>query len=594
MLNSVKQDFNAHLPLIFVLAGIRFFVIRATEFRFYPGYGTRRPAHHGTGKINTMKKRFIFLVIISITISLLGLIGIQLYWIRNAVSVKEVNFDRGVSEAVSKAIYKFNKMELTRKAVIQRDQGQQMSYLFNMLDSLNRVYYQEMVTRQPTAVNPFAVDTLESLFWSDFQMNLGFPDAGSSRQSDTIMQGTSAPSAGGGRGYLPDPEQRSQDDPLSLFFNRSRIINDLFDDMFSSRFALQVSAEETVHTLDSLLGSELLHHGINTEYEFGLFNPVMNALTSERTGRYSKNLLQSPYFFSLFPNDIFLNPDYLLLYFPEQKQYIFSQINAMLATSSLLIIIIISSFAFTILTVIRQKKLSIMKNDFINNMTHELKTPISTISLACQALSDKDVQKSEDLYQSYITVINEENKRLGMMTEKVLQTALIEKGKIKLSKSGLDLHDLISDTIRKIGIQVETRGGSIETDFQATYSFLKADKVHLANVFFNLLDNANKYTPVSPKILVSTENSSHGILVHVDDNGIGISRANQKKIFDNLYRISTGNIHDVKGFGLGLSYVKAIVEKHGGWISVSSEPKKGSRFTVFIPFGFNGSAEQQG
>jgi two-component system, OmpR family, phosphate regulon sensor histidine kinase PhoR len=538
-----------------------------------------------------MKKRFIFLVIISIAVSLLGLISIQLYWIRNAVSVKEVNFDRGVSEAVSRAIYKFNKMELTRKAVYQRERGQQMSYLFNMLDSLNRVHYQQMVTQQSLSGNPFTSDTLEPVLWPEFQMNLNFPGSGSSGAADTTLSESASPGAEGGRGYLPGPDQRMQEDPVSLFFTRSRIINDLFDDMFSARFASQVSAEETTRTLDSLLGSEFLSHGIKTEYEFGLFNPVVNALTSEKTGKYSKDLLQSPYFFSLFPNDIFLNPEYLLLYFPEQKKYIFSQMNAMLATSSLLILIIISSFAFTIFTVIRQKKLSIMKNDFINNMTHELKTPISTISLACQALSDKDVQKSEDLYQSYITVIDEENKRLGMMTEKVLQTALIEKGKINLSKTGIDVHALISDTIRKIGLQVEARGGTIETDLQAAYSFLKADKIHLANVFFNLLDNANKYTPVNPRIVVTTENTSQGILVHVEDNGIGISRANQKKIFDNLYRISTGNIHDVKGFGLGLSYVKAIVEKHGGWISVNSEPKKGSRFSVFIPFGFNSSPE---
>lgn len=537
-----------------------------------------------------MKKRFIILVIISITISLLGLIGIQLYWIRNAVSVKEVNFDRGVSEAVSRAVYKFNKMELTRKAMVQRERGQQMNSLFQMLDSLNRVHYQQMVAQQPPAADHFLTDTLDPVFWQEFQMNINLQGDGGINPADTLQGQALPPSTSGGRGYLPGPDQRAQEDPSSIFFNRSRIINDLFDDMFSNRYALQISAEETTKTLDSLLGNELQGHGIKTKYEFGVFNPVMNTLTSEKTGEYSNSLLQSPYFFSLFPNDIFLNPDYLLLYFPDQQKYIFSQMNAMLATSTLLIFIIISSFAFTILTVIRQKKLSIMKNDFINNMTHELKTPISTISLACQALSDKDVQKSEDLYQSYINVIDDENKRLGHMTEKVLQTALIEKGRINLNKTGMDVHELILDTIRKIGLQVEARSGTINTDLQAAYPFLKADKVHLANVFFNLLDNANKYTPVNPRIRVSTENSSHGILVHVEDSGIGISRANQKKIFDNLYRISTGNIHDVKGFGLGLSYVKAIVEKHGGWVTVSSEPKKGSRFTVFIPFGFNNNS----
>jgi two-component system phosphate regulon sensor histidine kinase PhoR len=174
------------------------------------------------------------------------------------------------------------------------------------------------------------------------------------------------------------------------------------------------------------------------------------------------------------------------------------------------------------------------------------------------------------------------------MTEKVLQTAIIEKGMLKLNRSGLDIHELIDQAVRKISLQVESKHGHIESKLDAEYSFIEADKVHLTNVFVNLLDNANKYSPASPHITVSTENSSSGIMVHIEDKGIGISRANQKKIFENLYRVSTGNIHDVKGFGLGLSYVKAVVEKHGGHISLESELKKGSRFTIFLPFGFNG------
>jgi two-component system, OmpR family, phosphate regulon sensor histidine kinase PhoR len=531
-----------------------------------------------------MKKKFIILVIVAITISLLGLVGIQLYWIRNAVAVKEVNFERGVSEAVTKAIQKFNKIELSRKLLVQQDRNQQIREFSHILDSLNREYYKEMVIGQSSPDN----DT-DDFFQQGFEFQYFRDEDGEiTGYLDTSYFSGNYPGAQYGQsGYLPRQQQSMQDNALRMFFDRSRIINDLFEELFSNRYSLNLSGGQSIQTLDSLLANELQNHGIKTNYEFGIYNPVFNSLVSERTGTYTHELVRSPYAFSLFPNDIFLNPEYLLLYFPRQQQFILSQMNAMMLTSGVLILIIISSFTFTILTIIRQKKLSVMKNDFINNMTHELKTPISTISLACQALSDQDVQKSEDLYQSYINVINEENKRLSLMTEKVLQTAIIEKGRIRLNKTGLDVHELIDDAIRKIGLQVKAKHGHISTNLRAEYSFLEADKIHLTNVIFNLLDNANKYSPASPQIEVSTENNSHGVLIHVKDNGIGISRANQKKIFENLYRVSTGNIHDVKGFGLGLSYVKAIVEQHGGYVSLESELKKGSKFTIFVPFGFN-------
>jgi len=529
-----------------------------------------------------MKRRFIILLIVAITISLLGLVGIQIYWIRNALAVKEANFDRGVGEAVSKAIYKFNKIEFARKLMIQQERDAR--YL-QMLDSLNHIYYNAIIG---SALQPEQQASDSAYARESFQFSITEHENGQQIRSfdtsfvrETIGENKLS-------GYLPNPGTLMQEDPFRMFFDRSKFINDLFDDIFSNRYSFQLSDEQGVKTLDSLLNSEFQSQGIKTDFDFAIFNPVYSAVVAQKTGENTQALLQSPYVFSLFPNDIFLNPEYLYIYFPQQKSYILAQTNAMLITSSVFILLIISSFAFTMLTVIRQKKLSVMKNDFINNMTHELKTPISTISLACQALKDQDISKSEDLYQSYIRMIDEENQRLGLMTEKVLQTAVIEKGKLRLNRAGLDAHHLINEAIRKISLQVEARHGKISSQLDAEYSFIEADRVHLTNVFVNLLDNANKYSPNCPKILVSTENTSRGILVHVKDNGIGISRANQKKIFENLYRVSTGNIHDVKGFGLGLSYVKAIVEKHGGYISLESELKKGSRFSVFLPFGFNG------
>jgi two-component system, OmpR family, phosphate regulon sensor histidine kinase PhoR len=536
-----------------------------------------------------MKKRIIIPVIIAISASLLGLLGIQLYWIHNAIAIKENNFNRSVSEAANRAIYRFNKHELSRKLTMQYERNQSLFQYNHIIDSLNRIHYNQIFAQYS-----------DQLVYADDE-NAKSDDENGNQQSGEMQENNpdidfflkQRGSPGYNSGYLPETGEGFPKDPFSAFFERSRLINDLFDDLFSGKFDFQVTDEESLNSLDSLIAYELELQNIKTPYEYGIYHPQKHALLSEKTGQHSQELLKSPYAFHLFPNDLFVNPEYLLLHFPQQDTYLLAQMNAMLGGSLLLLTILISSFVFTILIIFRQKKLSVMKNDFINNMTHELKTPISTISLACQALNDQDVKKSEPLYQSYIKVINEENDRLGLLTERVLQTAQIENAGLRLKITGLDLHEIVESAIDKLKLQVETRHGKILTSLNAEYSFVKGDKMHLTNVFTNLIDNANKYSPNTPIISVSTENTDKGVLAHVDDKGIGINRVNQKKIFDNLYRISTGNIHDVKGFGLGLSYVKAIVEKHDGYVSLESEQNKGSRFTVFIPFGYDGSATKQ-
>ncbi|MCK5079449.1 MAG: HAMP domain-containing histidine kinase, partial [Bacteroidales bacterium] len=282
--------------------------------------------------------------------------------------------------------------------------------------------------------------------------------------------------------------------------------------------------------------------------------------------------------------DLLEEPDYLMLYFPNERGFLIGQMAGLLVISISLILIIIFSFTYTVLTIYRQKRLSEMKNDFINNMTHEFKTPISTISLACQALKDKDVIKTDKVYDAYIGVIGEENLRLGAMAEKILQSAVLEKRQLELNKEWFDIHEVIADVVSKIGIQVQIKDGNICTDFNAEPSKIHADKVHFTNLINNLLDNANKYTPQKPKIRVSTENVKTGIMISIEDNGIGISKKNQKKIFDKLFRVPMGDLHDFKGFGLGLSYVKVIVEYHKGSIWLESELKKGTKFDVFLPY----------
>ena len=362
------------------------------------------------------------------------------------------------------------------------------------------------------------------------------------------------------------------------------MLSRLFMDMMGLEQISPVEERLSKAYLDSIISKELLKKGIETSYEFGIMKaPYQSFIISSNSQNFEK-LKNSSFSYDLFPNDIFREPVYLNIYFPRKNSFILSRMQLMLIIAVILISLLIFSFYYMIHTIFRQKKLSEMKNDFINNMTHEFKTPISTISLACQTLNDDDIKKDETLYKNYISVIDEENNRLGSMAEKILQTAIIDKGTMELKPEIIDMHDVARNAIEKIKMQIEQKNGRIETDFQATNPVIRADKFHMTNVIFNLLDNANKYSLNEPYISVKTRNKSGGFQLEVSDNGLGISKNNQRKIFDKLYRVPTGDIHDVKGFGLGLSYVKAILDKHHGSIDLQSELNKGSTFIIFIPF----------
>lgn len=224
-----------------------------------------------------------------------------------------------------------------------------------------------------------------------------------------------------------------------------------------------------------------------------------------------------------------------------------------------------------------------MKTDFINNMTHEFKTPIATISLAADSIASPKVITDEGKINRFVGIIRQENKRMLQQVEKVLQMALIDKKDFQLKISEVDMHELIRQAVDHLSLQVQQREGNIDVRLEADTAIIEGDHTHLSNVIHNLLDNANKYSSGSPEIMISTVNSNEGILVHVEDKGIGMTKEDQKHIFDKFYRVHTGNLHDVKGFGLGLSYVKAITSAHQGYIDVKSEPGKGSKFSIYLP-----------
>jgi two-component system phosphate regulon sensor histidine kinase PhoR len=285
----------------------------------------------------------------------------------------------------------------------------------------------------------------------------------------------------------------------------------------------------------------------------------------------------------LFPNDTKPQPNWFYIYFPAQNSFLLKETGLLVIPTFLLTAMLIGIFVYTILIILKQKKLSDIKNDFINNMTHELKTPISTISLASQMLRDNSLNNTPKSVDHISGIIYQESKRLTTQVEKVLQMAVFNEGSLKLKFKELNVNTLIETVVLNFELRVKSRNGELTSDLKADASNIWGDEVHITNVLFNLLDNAVKYSKDEPKIHIATELKDNYLVVSVKDHGIGIQSEHLNQIFERFYRVPTGNVHDVKGFGLGLSYVKKIVEVHKGKIKVESALHKGTKFMIYFP-----------
>jgi two-component system phosphate regulon sensor histidine kinase PhoR len=272
-----------------------------------------------------------------------------------------------------------------------------------------------------------------------------------------------------------------------------------------------------------------------------------------------------------------------MVFFPNSQVFLWSQVWLNIIGSVIFMLIIMFCFGYTIIVIFEQKKLSEMKTDFINNMTHEFKTPIATISLAADSITSPIIAGKVEKVQRFANIIKQENARMNSQVEKVLQMALLDKKDFNLKLTAVNVHEVILQALENINLQVEKREGKTAVNFKATKFIVEADLIHISNIVNNLLDNANKYSPTSPEITVHTRNIANGVEISVQDKGIGMTKEARKQIFDKFYRVPTGNVHNVKGFGLGLSYVLAVVLKHHGTISVNSEVGKGSTFRVHLP-----------
>ena len=355
------------------------------------------------------------------------------------------------------------------------------------------------------------------------------------------------------------------------------------------KFTLQISDRSNnifnrVDTvmLDSIVKNELQNRNIQLPYSYGIAKANTPALLYVE-GTDTSSIKNSGYRISLFPGDIFRRNEQFLLGFSGKLNYLLMAMWPMLLSSLVFTLAICIGFAYTMSVILRQKKLADIKSDFINNMTHEFKTPIATIAIANESIRDPRVNANPEKLEYYTSVIRDENHRMLRQVENVLQMAQIDKGELILKKTETDIADVLVRAVQSSELTIRQREGSLELELIDQPLMAFADGNHLLNVIINLIDNANKYSQGSPEIRISAKKQGENVLIKVSDKGIGMSREVQKRIFDTFYRATAGNIHDVKGFGLGLSYVKAIVNAHNGNVSVESEPAKGSTFVITLP-----------
>jgi two-component system phosphate regulon sensor histidine kinase PhoR len=354
---------------------------------------------------------------------------------------------------------------------------------------------------------------------------------------------------------------------------------------------IPIDKRASLQQIENLLREELTKAGIATDYVYGVFSLSRDSFLFRRSFCPDLDLsdYERPqnfgYWMQLFPSSEQAEA-VLHIEFPHRKQFVWRGIIFHLLGTLLLAAIIIFCFYYTIRIIYNQKKVSEMKTDFLNNMTHEFKTPIATISLASDAIRSLLGGQKYDKIDRFVRIIKEENARMLTQVEQVLQIARIEKRDLRLKLQDVDLRALVEKAISSISLQVEKREGTIKTEFLTQKTLLQADETHLTNAVLNLLDNANKYSPNAPRITlrVADAPNGRGILLSVSDEGMGISKEAIKNVFEAFYRVSTGNLHDVKGFGLGLSYVKSIATAHGGDVRVQSELGKGSTFTLELPY----------
>ena len=523
-----------------------------------------------------MSRKVIWILTGVMTIGLLSLIVVQSYWIRNSLNLKEQQFRQQVNRALTSVINELEKQETIYQIIREVDNSQ-------ISDSVHKRIIIGAYSKEHGSLYGEIKIEADAIFYETEQNYIHLPDR-SVEIMDSVGFTIVSPAPGIAKREVYSTRVITKKELKNRYSryltNKSLFIESIVDKLIKVNPVIEKRINQNL--LTKLISKELNENGLYLNYEFAVKKP--NNEIVFKTGGFETFTNSVVYQRQLFPNDLTSNKDYITLYFPKEKNYFIKSLGFIGLSSAFLILFIILIFLTTLYIIFRQKRLSEIKTDFVNNMTHELKTPISTISLASQMLKDKSIDTKDKNLDHITKVIDDESKRLGFQVEKVLQMAIFEKGKIKLKIKELDIHKIITKVVANFDIQIKNKNGIVHLELNADPSFIEVDEIHFTNIISNLVDNALKFCREKPEISISTETANKGLFISVADNGIGIKSEDQKRIFDKFYRVPTGNIHNVKGFGLGLSYVKKIVEEHGGKISVNSQLNKGTTFRIYIPF----------
>jgi len=524
-------------------------------------------------------------IIVLMSVALMGLVAFQWHWISKAIAISEERFKQDVQEALNVVSDKLEQQEILFTAAKKLEFTQKGHMVIGM-DSIR--FIRTNINNDTSSKVIIKEKELQQWYFHPDSLFLekdGFSHTIDSREKPNKKD----------VGFLADESvmveikrvraniDSIQDDQnkIKKVQEKSHMITIVLNELLSKE--RKIINRIDLDQVDTLLTQALRDRGIDIPYEYGVIDGANNKVVLTNVTDHIETLMSSEFRTRLFTRDIITYPNYLAVYFPDQQTFLFGKVWVSMISSIILLMVIIGCFGYAIYIIIHQKKLSKIKSDFINNMTHEFKTPISTVGLACEVLQDEEVSKNENFQKRYLSIIQTENNRLARQVEKVLQMATLEKKDFKLNMEELDVHEVIHKAIQTIMIQVEKKEGNVSKSLNASYSKIISDEVHLTNIIYNLLDNANKYSKGKPSITISTHNKGDGIIISISDHGIGMTREEIKKIFERFYRVPTGNLHDVKGFGLGLTYVKTMTGALGGSIIVKSAPMKGSIFEIYLP-----------
>ncbi|MDO5509247.1 MAG: HAMP domain-containing sensor histidine kinase [Weeksellaceae bacterium] len=513
-----------------------------------------------------MKKAFIKILVILMTFSIIGLIVTQLYWLNEAFVLGENELDSRVHRAMEETAETVREMELNsyynlfnETRAVMRDSVQAPQIITSQIESDSANVKYVYLTR-------YMMDKVALPISGMYQDSLNVTQLYSAERTVRFEKDTNI------QGFQP------LDVDLNTEFKDATYTLERFA-RFDAGYK-PIENRVNLQQIDSLFFFNLKKWKAVTPFEIGILlqDSTTIALQTDNYKLQRGNFL-SPLFMDR-NNDVSY---YLSIMLPDKRQTIFSNISALFAVTILFTLTILGIYVASLYLLNRQQKVSQLKSDFMNNMTHEFKTPIATISVATDALQSPIISSHPDKVKHYANVIKQENKRMNQQVEMVLRMSLLERDQIRLDKSPEHLNDVVRDSLDSIRLIVENRNGTIFENYKAQKDYLVIDKFHIGNIILNVLDNANKYSPESPVIHVETFNDKNCYVIRISDQGIGMSKAAMQKIFEKFYREEAGNVHNVKGHGLGLSYVKHIVNLHGGEIDVESEKNKGSTFSIRLP-----------